>query len=116
MCSRNLIYGVLNVNFLVRKSFKTLHYDFEVVFGDSERSDKCIYNDVRFLVSVYSITCRNNASISNFRRGFRCQSEYPWCIIQVKIKHIPTLFKKIVKNNKKVTEKLEFLHETMYSL
>ncbi|KAF0712501.1 Uncharacterized protein FWK35_00032462 [Aphis craccivora] len=33
-----------------------------------------------FFFSVCSITCRNNASISNFRRGFRWQSEYPWCI------------------------------------
>ncbi|KAE9526745.1 hypothetical protein AGLY_013393, partial [Aphis glycines] len=27
------------------------------------------------------ITCRNNASISNFVGGFRWQSEYPWCIL-----------------------------------
>ncbi|KAF0688711.1 Uncharacterized protein FWK35_00038182 [Aphis craccivora] len=40
------------------------------------------YNDVCFFfVSVYSITSRNNASISNFGGGFRCKSEYPWCII-----------------------------------
>ncbi|KAF0754305.1 Uncharacterized protein FWK35_00022645, partial [Aphis craccivora] len=26
----------------------------------------------------------NNASISNFGGGFRCKSEYPWCIIAVK--------------------------------
>ena len=35
-------------------------------------------------VSVYSITSRNNAPISNFGGGFRCKSEYPWCIIEVK--------------------------------
>ncbi|KAE9527057.1 hypothetical protein AGLY_013705 [Aphis glycines] len=28
------------------------------------------------------LTCRNNASISNFGDGFRWQSEYPWCIIE----------------------------------
>ncbi|KAF0754176.1 Uncharacterized protein FWK35_00015246 [Aphis craccivora] len=31
------------------------------------------------------ITCRNNASILNIGGGFQCQSEYPWCIIKVKI-------------------------------
>ncbi|KAF0757351.1 Uncharacterized protein FWK35_00008362 [Aphis craccivora] len=30
-----------------------------------------------FFVSVYSITCRNNISISTFGGGFRWQSEYP---------------------------------------
>ncbi|KAF0767179.1 Uncharacterized protein FWK35_00036624 [Aphis craccivora] len=41
---------------------------------DSERSDECIYFTmlcVFFFVSVYMITCRNNASISNFGGGFR---------------------------------------------
>ncbi|KAF0758171.1 Uncharacterized protein FWK35_00026727 [Aphis craccivora] len=33
-----------------------------------------------------NITCRNNASISNFSGGFRWQCEYPWCIIDVKKK------------------------------
>ncbi|KAF0771763.1 Uncharacterized protein FWK35_00020441 [Aphis craccivora] len=37
-----------------------------------------------FFVPVYSITSRNNAPISNFGDGFRCKSEYPWCIIEVK--------------------------------
>ncbi|KAF0764816.1 Uncharacterized protein FWK35_00024522 [Aphis craccivora] len=37
-----------------------------------------------FFVSVYSITSRNNAPISNYGGGFRCKSEYPWCIIEVK--------------------------------
>ncbi|KAF0762199.1 Uncharacterized protein FWK35_00008316 [Aphis craccivora] len=49
------------------------------------------------VLSVYSITSRNNASISNFGGGFRWQSEYPWC----KSKHFPTVFKKIEKNIKK---------------
>ncbi|KAF0720605.1 Uncharacterized protein FWK35_00029905 [Aphis craccivora] len=37
-----------------------------------------------------SITSQNNAPISNFGGGFRCKSEYPWYIIQVKSKHFPT--------------------------
>ncbi|KAF0757227.1 Uncharacterized protein FWK35_00017175 [Aphis craccivora] len=36
-----------------------------------------------FFVSVYTRTCRNNASISNFGGGFRCQSESSWCIEEV---------------------------------
>ncbi|KAF0768811.1 Uncharacterized protein FWK35_00025246 [Aphis craccivora] len=44
-----------------------------------------------FFVSVYSITIRNNAQISNFGGGFRCKSEYSWCIIEVKRKHFPTV-------------------------
>ncbi|KAF0762731.1 Uncharacterized protein FWK35_00031314 [Aphis craccivora] len=56
---------------------------------------------VLFFVSVYSITSRNNAPISNYGGGFRCKREYPWCIIQVKSKHFPTVFKKIEKNKKK---------------
>ncbi|KAF0755462.1 Uncharacterized protein FWK35_00020864, partial [Aphis craccivora] len=35
-------------------------------------------------VSIALPTCRNNSSISNFGDGFRWQSEYPQCVIQVK--------------------------------
>ncbi|KAE9531405.1 hypothetical protein AGLY_010611, partial [Aphis glycines] len=52
---------------------------------DSERSDECIdftMMYVFFFVSGYSVTSRNNASISNFGGGFRWKSEYPWCIIE----------------------------------
>ncbi len=47
---------------------------------------------------MHSITSRNNASISNFGGGYRWQNEYPWCIVEVKSKHFPTIFKKIGKN------------------
>ncbi|KAF0753998.1 Uncharacterized protein FWK35_00020372 [Aphis craccivora] len=47
------------------------------------------------------ITSRNNAPISNFGGGFRCESEYPWCIIEVKSNYFPTVLKKIEKNKKK---------------
>ncbi|KAF0763287.1 Uncharacterized protein FWK35_00007935, partial [Aphis craccivora] len=48
------------------------------------------------------ITSRNNAPISKYGGGggFRCKSEYPWCIIEVKSKHFPIVFKKIEKNKK----------------
>ncbi|KAF0772331.1 Uncharacterized protein FWK35_00000500 [Aphis craccivora] len=42
-----------------------------------------------------------NVPISNIGGGFRCKSEYPWCIVEVKSKHFPTVFKKIEKNKKK---------------
>ncbi|KAF0764193.1 Uncharacterized protein FWK35_00007123 [Aphis craccivora] len=61
---------------------------------NSERSDECID-------FIMIITSRNNAPISNFGCGFRWKSEYPWCIIEVKSKHFPTVFKKIEKNKKK---------------
>ncbi|KAE9523860.1 hypothetical protein AGLY_015748 [Aphis glycines] len=51
--------------------------------SNSERSDECIdFTMIFFFVSVYSITSRNNAPISNYGGGFRCKSEYPWCIIE----------------------------------
>ncbi|KAE9522819.1 hypothetical protein AGLY_016781, partial [Aphis glycines] len=81
----------------------------------SERSDECIDFTMMcvfflffFFVSVYSITSRNNAPISNYGGGFRCKSEYPWCIVEVKI------FKKIVKNKKKNDGKQEFLRKTSF--
>ncbi|KAE9533272.1 hypothetical protein AGLY_009313 [Aphis glycines] len=60
------------------------------------------------------ITSRNNASISNFVGGFRWKSEYPWCIIEVKNKHFPTVFKKIENNKIKMTEKRQFLRKTSF--
>ncbi|KAE9535933.1 hypothetical protein AGLY_007834 [Aphis glycines] len=65
---------------------------------------------------IKNITSRNNALISNFRGSFRYKSEYPWCIIQVKSKHFPSVFKKIGKIKKKVTEKREFLRKTNFQL
>ncbi|KAF0765099.1 Uncharacterized protein FWK35_00003529, partial [Aphis craccivora] len=60
------------------------------------------------------LPCLNNASISNLRGGFRWQSKYPWCLIEVKSKHFPTVFKKIKKNKIKVTKKQEFLRKTNF--
>ncbi|KAF0754359.1 Uncharacterized protein FWK35_00031334 [Aphis craccivora] len=85
---------------------------------NSERSEECIDFTMMcvffFFVSVYSITSRNNAPISNYGGGFRCKIEYPWCIIEVKSKPFPIVFKKIEKNKKKMTEKREFLRKTSF--
>ncbi|KAF0773316.1 Uncharacterized protein FWK35_00005287 [Aphis craccivora] len=78
------------------------------MIDDSERSDECI--DFTII-----ITFRNNALISNFGGGFRWQSKYPWCIIEIESKHFPTVFKKIEKI-KQVTEKREFLRKTSFRL
>ncbi|KAF0751181.1 Uncharacterized protein FWK35_00020659 [Aphis craccivora] len=66
-----------------------LLYLFEMQFN-SERSEECIDFTMMCVffffffvfVSVYCITSRNNAPISNYGGGFRCKSEYPWCIIE----------------------------------
>ncbi|KAE9532667.1 hypothetical protein AGLY_009748, partial [Aphis glycines] len=66
---------------------------------NSERSEECIdftMMYVFFFVSVYSITSRNNAPVSNYGGGFRCK-----------------IFKKIEKNKKKLTEKREFLRKSI---
>ncbi|KAF0751040.1 Uncharacterized protein FWK35_00012796 [Aphis craccivora] len=64
-------------------------------FLDSERSEECID-----FTMMCVITSRNNAPISKYGGGFRCKSEYPWCIIE--------------KNKKKMTEKREFLRKTSF--
>ncbi|KAE9530614.1 hypothetical protein AGLY_011076 [Aphis glycines] len=61
--------------------------------------------------SVYnSITSRHNASISNLG----VVSDGKVNILEVKSKHFPTVFKKIEKNKKKMTEKREFLRKTSF--
>ncbi|KAF0771230.1 Uncharacterized protein FWK35_00001959 [Aphis craccivora] len=75
---------------------------------DCERSDECIDFTMMF------ITSRNNAPISNFGCGFRCKSEYPWCIIEFKSKHFLTVFKKIEKNKKKMTENGNFYAKQVF--
>ncbi|KAE9533997.1 hypothetical protein AGLY_008733 [Aphis glycines] len=78
---------------------------------DSERNDECIdftMMYVFFFVSVYSITSRNNASISNFGGGFRWKSEYSRCIIEVKI------YSKSVENAKICNVDKIFLAQSKY--
>ncbi|KAF0764475.1 Uncharacterized protein FWK35_00024160, partial [Aphis craccivora] len=73
---------------------------------DSERSEECI--DFRMI-----ITSRNNAPISNYGGGFRCKSEYPWCIIGKKLA-FSNSFQKNREKQKKITEKREFLRKTSF--
>ncbi|KAF0748600.1 Uncharacterized protein FWK35_00030858 [Aphis craccivora] len=84
---------------------------------DSERSEECIDFTMMCVffcffvfVSVYSITSQNNAPISNNGGGFRCKSEYPWCIIEDKI------FKKIEKNKKKLRKNGNFYAKPVFAL
>ncbi|KAF0769020.1 Uncharacterized protein FWK35_00004182, partial [Aphis craccivora] len=55
----------------------------------------------------------NNSELSDECIDFT-MIEYPWCIIEVKSKYFPRVFKKIEKNKKKVTEKREFLRKTSF--
>ncbi|KAF0760378.1 Uncharacterized protein FWK35_00016959, partial [Aphis craccivora] len=59
---RTFKYSIVNTNI----------YDYN---ANSERSEECI--DFTMI-----ITSRNNAPISKYGGGFRCKSEYPWCIIE----------------------------------
>ncbi|KAF0749838.1 Uncharacterized protein FWK35_00020048 [Aphis craccivora] len=64
--------------------------------------DVCVFFFCVCLCTLYSITSRNNPSISNLGGGFRRQSEYPWCDIEVKkVNKIQRFSKKIDKNKKK---------------
>ncbi|KAF0763015.1 Uncharacterized protein FWK35_00014037 [Aphis craccivora] len=73
----------------------------------SERSDECI--DFTMI-----ITSRNNAPFLNFGGGFRCNSEHLWCIIEVKSKHFPTVYKQIEKNEKKNDGKMGIFRKTSF--
>ncbi|KAE9524217.1 hypothetical protein AGLY_015256 [Aphis glycines] len=80
---------------LWKKNYESLWvFSSTIIVLDSERSDECI--DFTMI-----ITSRSNASISNFGGSFRWKSEYHWCIIEIKSKHFPTVFKKIEINKKK---------------
>ncbi|KAF0735040.1 Uncharacterized protein FWK35_00034032, partial [Aphis craccivora] len=105
------VIGVISYNYMYKKMI------FQKQILNSERSDECIdftMMCVFFFMSVYSITSQNNAPISNFGGGFRCKSEYPWCIIEVKSNYLPTVLKKIEKNKKRMMEKREFLRKTSF--
>ncbi|KAE9539810.1 hypothetical protein AGLY_005062 [Aphis glycines] len=99
-------YIIALVKYSVKKTAKLTKYN-QIVHNNtnSERSDECIDFTMKCVfffvfVSVYSITSRNNVSISNFGEVLR--------------KHFPTFFKKIEKNKKKVTKKREFLRKTNF--
>ncbi|KAF0772353.1 Uncharacterized protein FWK35_00002619 [Aphis craccivora] len=94
---------------------KRINFILVLIINNSERSDECI--DFTMMCVFFLCMClcsRNTAPISNFGGGFRCKSEYPWCIMEVKSKHFPTFFKKIENNKKKITEKGEYLRKTSF--
>ncbi|KAF0754774.1 Uncharacterized protein FWK35_00020760 [Aphis craccivora] len=78
--------------------------------------DSLIKGAFFYCSSLIATTCKKDVPCSSyFRGGFRCKSEYPWCIIKVKSKHFPTVFKKIKKNKKKkMTDKREFSRKTSF--
>ncbi|KAF0767724.1 Uncharacterized protein FWK35_00005223 [Aphis craccivora] len=68
---------IVQVRFWFKNSNNGIRLDMIIYSINSERSEECI--DFTMI-----ITSRNNAPISNYGGGFRCKSEYPWCIIEVK--------------------------------
>ncbi|KAF0765267.1 Uncharacterized protein FWK35_00015814 [Aphis craccivora] len=67
-----------------------------------------------FCVSVYSITSRNNAPISNYGGGFRCKSEYLW-LYRSKVNIFQQFSKKSRKTKKKkMTDEREILRNTSF--
>ncbi|KAF0760913.1 putative cytochrome P450 6a13 [Aphis craccivora] len=83
---------------------------------NGQMNSECL-NELHYMGMVIKgkmnhITSRNNAPISNYGGGFRWKNEYPWCIIEVKSKHIPTVLKKIEKNGnfyaKPVFDQIDF--------
>ncbi|KAF0759962.1 Uncharacterized protein FWK35_00026542 [Aphis craccivora] len=76
-----------------------------MLYTNSERSDECI--------DLTMLKCRNNARISNFGGGFRFVIESSWCIGEV-ILSFTIVFKSAGKNQKKITEKREFLRKTSF--
>ncbi|KAF0767408.1 Uncharacterized protein FWK35_00007394 [Aphis craccivora] len=66
---------------------------------------------------LYSITCRNYTSTSNFGDSFRWPSEYPWSwyIIEAKSKHFPTVLQKNRAKQKKKMRKTGIFTQNQFS-
>ncbi|KAF0757360.1 Uncharacterized protein FWK35_00010349, partial [Aphis craccivora] len=61
------------------------------------------------------ITSRNNAPISNYGGGFRCKSEYPWCILEVKKLTFSNSFQKNREKQKKNDGKTGIFTQNQFS-
>ncbi|KAF0765548.1 Uncharacterized protein FWK35_00008161 [Aphis craccivora] len=84
-------------------------YFYHYLFN-SERSEECID-----FTMMCVITRRNNAPISNYAGGFRCKSEYPWCMIQVKVNIFQQFSKKSRKTKKKNVGKTGIFTQNKFS-
>ncbi|KAE9545782.1 hypothetical protein AGLY_001325 [Aphis glycines] len=90
-----LQYASTLFKYFLSEAFSVLIYKL-----NSERSEECIG-------FTMIITSRNNAPISNYGGGFRCKSEYPWCIIKFS--------KKSRKTNKKNDGKTAIFTQNQFS-
>ncbi|KAF0756244.1 Uncharacterized protein FWK35_00021388, partial [Aphis craccivora] len=63
-----LLYIIFYTPNTFRRHFTTVHRHHNPIIGATHKHR--------------IITSRNNAPISNYGGGFRCKSEYPWCIIE----------------------------------
>ncbi|KAF0755188.1 Uncharacterized protein FWK35_00020532, partial [Aphis craccivora] len=94
-----------NSNFTMLYTCKTEQHTRPACVSINYRNTICIANLIVNILNTYpegltKMYCRNNALISNFRSGFRCNSEYPWCIIEFKSKNIPKAFKKFLMSRR----------------
>ncbi|KAF0760269.1 Uncharacterized protein FWK35_00024868 [Aphis craccivora] len=78
-------------------------------FGNNQQSNRYITKDRVFILN--SMITKFMENLHLLATDSRCKSEYPWCIIEVKSKHLPTVFKKIEKKNDR---KQEFLRKTSF--
>ncbi|KAE9523865.1 hypothetical protein AGLY_015753 [Aphis glycines] len=112
--SNMAIYRLQNIAIRLKKSGKKKEESVEkiiytVTARDSERSDECI--DFTMI-----ITSRNNAPISNYGGGFRCKSEYPWCVIQFEFIQNMSKLRKFASNFVVGKSKLAIVTRTNTSL
>ncbi|KAF0693279.1 Uncharacterized protein FWK35_00031624, partial [Aphis craccivora] len=94
-----------DINFQVICIINNNHFTFVL---DSQGSEE--YIDFTMI-----ITSRNNAPISNYGGGFRCKSEYHWCIIQVKRLTFSNSFQKNREKQKKNDGKTRIFTQNQFS-
>ncbi|KAE9537903.1 hypothetical protein AGLY_005875 [Aphis glycines] len=116
------LYSVVNREYTVYKKLRKKIFSKKMnTFGNNEC---CLIKESPCILYIFGL---NNKPIlhipwmanlfqvpSKLLMNLRWKSEYPWCIIEVKSKHFPTVFKKFEKNKKKMTEKREFLRKTSF--
>ncbi|KAF0749666.1 Uncharacterized protein FWK35_00014926 [Aphis craccivora] len=98
LSAQNLKLQILSIECLSSNLLIILSYS--ITCDLKNMKIKKILNEV---MNHYSITSRNNASISNFAGGFRWKSEYLWCIIKFKF------LRNLSKTRKFVTFEIQIL-------
>ncbi|KAE9545436.1 hypothetical protein AGLY_000979 [Aphis glycines] len=71
-------------SFVLPSSDSLIHSKIFNIKHDLFKLSKPILKGESLVMITDNITSRNNAPISNYGGGFRCKSEYPWCIMEFK--------------------------------